>query len=406
MATKGEAEGIARRHRGRLVRVLERDGLLADRRWRTAFADVPRHMFLPRFFRPVSPTEWAAIDSSDDDWLTQVYANRVLVTQLDGDPARWELARAGGRISGVPTSSSSMPAIMAVMLEALDVVDGNQVLEIGTGTGYNAALLCHRLGADHLTTVDIDAELVDAARQRLAAIGYRPTCAATDGAAGYPPRASYDRVVCTCAVSTVPLPWLAQTRPGGIVVTTLNRPLGAGLVRITVDADGTGQGRVLADDGRFMPLRAHRRHPRRATRGTAGRGAGGHPRHRGGRVRRGQPQQPVRVLRRPAPARHAAREHRLGHRATRSPGRLLGPASHRGRPPPGHRGWPAAAVGHGGEGLRPVVRTGPAAAVAVRHHGRPERPGAVAGHAGQPVPVVARPDLRKLASRKSSSTLR
>jgi len=260
MATKGEAEGIARRHRGRLVRVLERDGLLADRRWRTAFADVPRHMFLPRFFRPVSPTEWAAIDSSDDDWLTQVYANRVLVTQLDGDPARWELARAGGRISGVPTSSSSMPAIMAVMLEALDVVDGNQVLEIGTGTGYNAALLCHRLGADHLTTVDIDAELVDAARQRLAAIGYRPTCAATDGAAGYPPRASYDRVVCTCAVSTVPLPWLAQTRPGGIVVTTLNRPLGAGLVRITVDADGTGQGRVLADDGRFMPLRAHRRH--------------------------------------------------------------------------------------------------------------------------------------------------
>ncbi|HET9141912.1 ATP-grasp peptide maturase system methyltransferase [Actinophytocola sp.] len=259
MATKGDVEGAARRHRGRLVRALERDRLLADHRWRAAFTEVPRHEFLPRFFRPVSPTGWAAIDSSDDDWLAQVYANRVLVTQLDDDPRRWELARARGEIRGMPTSSSSMPAIMAVMLEALDVADDHRVLEIGTGTGYNAALLCHRLRAGRLVTVDIDGRLVEVARRRLAALGYHPTCVATDGAAGYPPDAPYDRVVCTCAVSTVPWPWLAQTRPGGVVVTTLNRPLGAGLVRITVGAGG-GQGRVLADDGRFMPLRAHRRH--------------------------------------------------------------------------------------------------------------------------------------------------
>jgi hypothetical protein len=54
------------------------------------------------------------------------------------------------------------------------------------------------------------------------------------------------------------LRWLDQTRPGGLVVTTLNRPLGAGLVRITAGEGPCGRGRVLADDGRFMPLRAHR----------------------------------------------------------------------------------------------------------------------------------------------------
>jgi methyltransferase of ATP-grasp peptide maturase system len=258
MGLSGDVERTARRYRVRLVRTLVRDGLLTDPRWRAAFAAVPRHGFLPRFFRPVAPNGWAAVDSTDLDWLPQVYSNRVLVTQLDGDPDRWAAARAGGEVGGVPTSSSSMPAIMAVMLDALEVSDGNRVLEIGTGTGYNAALLCHRLGDDLVSTVDVDTSLVEAARDRLADRGFHPTCAAADGAEGYPANAPYDRVLSTCAVSMVPLPWLAQTRPGGLVVTTLNRPIGAGMVRISCGDGPHGHGRVLADDGRFMPLRAHR----------------------------------------------------------------------------------------------------------------------------------------------------
>lgn len=249
----------ADRYRGRMVRALVREGLLADARWRAAFADVPRHRFLPRFFRPVAPNGWAPIDHTDPDWMPQIYSNRVLVTQLDGDPGRWDVALRSGETHGVPTSSSSMPGIMAVMLEALEVADGHRVLEIGTGTGYNTALLCHRLGDDHVSTVDIDAGLLASARASLAASGYHPTCVATDGADGYPPGAPYDRVLCTCSVSTIPLSWLAQTRPGGLVVTTLNRPLGAGLVQIVAGEGPCGRGRVLADDGRFMPLRAHRR---------------------------------------------------------------------------------------------------------------------------------------------------
>ena len=247
----------AARRRARLVRTLVDNGLLTDRRWVAAFAETPRHVFLERFFR-AERGGWSAMDRDDPGFLDQVYADRVLVTQLDGDPGRWARARNIGVTPGVPTSSSSQPGIMAVMLEALLVGDGDRVLEIGTGTGYNAALLCHRLGADRVTTVDIDQDLTASARAHLAELGYRPHCVAGDGADGCAARAPFDRVLATCAVASVPPAWLAQTRPGGLVVTTLHRPLGAGLVRIIVREDGTGQGRVLAEDGRFMPLRAHR----------------------------------------------------------------------------------------------------------------------------------------------------
>jgi methyltransferase of ATP-grasp peptide maturase system len=247
------------RYRERMVRALAKEGLVTDPRWRAAFAEVPRHLFLPRFFRPTATGGWLPIDATDPDWLAQVYSNQVLVTQFDGDPSAWDRAVEAGEIRGVPTSSSSMPGIMAVMLELLSVSDGHRVLEIGTGTGYNAALLCHRLGSASVSTVDIDAGLSELARARLASCDYRPTCVVADGAEGYPPNSLYDRVLSTASVSSVPLPWLAQTRPGGLVVTTLNRPLGAGLVRITAGEGPCGRGRVLADDGRFMPLRAHRR---------------------------------------------------------------------------------------------------------------------------------------------------
>jgi protein-L-isoaspartate O-methyltransferase len=149
-----------------------------------------------------------------------------------------------------------MPTIMAVMLEALLVGDDHRILEVGTGTGYNAALLSVRVGDHRVSTVDIDGSLAGPAERRLADCGLHPTCAVADGVNGLPASAPYDRVLCTCAVPRIPPAWLEQTRPGGVVVTTLSRPLGAGLVRITAGEGATGTGEVLADDGRFMPLRA------------------------------------------------------------------------------------------------------------------------------------------------------
>jgi methyltransferase of ATP-grasp peptide maturase system len=236
---------------------LRYDGVLTDERWIDVFHTVPRHLFLPRFFVPEG-NGWAAMARGDSGWLRQAYSTNVLVTQLDDDPSRWETARLDGPVTGTPTCSSSQPAIMAIMLEELRVSDGQRVLEIGTGTGYNAALLCQRLGDSHVSTVDVDPALAESAKQSLNEAGFAPACAVSDGAQGLGRKAPFDRVICTCAVSTVPLAWLEQTAPGGLIVTTLNRPIGAGLVRIVADEGATGHGRVLARNGQFMPLRADR----------------------------------------------------------------------------------------------------------------------------------------------------
>ncbi|MFD9699389.1 methyltransferase domain-containing protein [Lentzea sp. NPDC059081] len=239
------------------------DGVLHESRWLKAFRAVPRHEFLPHFYRLVPSGDWERVTSGDPGWLELVYADDARVTQFDGDDTV---------TGGTPTSSSSMPTIMAIMLEALEVHTGQTVLEVGTGTGYNAALLCHALGSDRVTTIDVDPDVSQRARERLHDNGFFPACVNGDGALGHPERAPYDRVLATCSVSTIPPAWLEQTRPGGLVVTTLHRPIGAGLVRITSNGDGTGEGLVLVEDGRFMPLRAHARPPAVAGEGEFERG--------------------------------------------------------------------------------------------------------------------------------------
>ena len=250
----------AQRLRRRLVQRLVAEDVLHDEPWRRAFAAVPRHAFLPRFFVPAGD-RWAAVDRTDPGWLDRVYSPDVLVTQLDDDPGRWDEARATGPVPGTPTCSSSMPAIMAIMLEELHVRDGDRVLEIGTGTGYNAGVLCHRCGSGQVSTVDIDPGLTATAAEHLAACGYAPAFATGDGTLGFPAGILFDRVLCTAAVSTIPLAWLEQTVPGGHLVTTLYRPLGGGLLRLTAGENATGEGHVLPRDGRFMPFRAHRLPP-------------------------------------------------------------------------------------------------------------------------------------------------
>ncbi|WP_440900832.1 methyltransferase domain-containing protein [Actinosynnema sp.] len=248
---------LGARFREELVDGMVGEGVLSDPRWVRAFREVPREAFLPGFFAQREDGAWVPVTRGDPDWLRLVYRDDVRVTQLDGDDAAWSRALEQGWARGVPTSSSSMPAIMAIMLEALAVADGCRVLEIGTGTGYNAALLSAGIGSPSVVTVDVDPAVLSRARAALAAAGWSPECALADGAGGWPEAAPYDRVLGTCAVSRVPLPWLEQTRPGGVVVTALNRPLGAGLIRLTALGGTRAEGRVLAEDGRFMPLRAH-----------------------------------------------------------------------------------------------------------------------------------------------------
>lgn len=142
------------------------------------------------------------------------------------------------------------------MLEALDVHDGDRVLEIGTGTGYNAALLCRRLGEAQVFSVDIKADLVASARTRLAGLGYHPTLVHADGALGLPNHAPYDRLIATCSVPTVPWAWIEQTRLGGVILADLKLAVGAGnLVRLVRTEEGA-EGRFDPTYAAFMAMRS------------------------------------------------------------------------------------------------------------------------------------------------------
>ncbi len=254
MSSDDDAAAVLRRG---LADQLVEQGALRSARWRRAFEQVPRHQYVPRFFRLADNQRFEAVDPAASEVLQQVYRDTTLVTQINGDDNCWERSRREGPLPGVPTSSSTQPLLMALMLEALDAHEGHRVLEIGTGTGYNAALLSRGLGADAVTTIDIDPTLVADVRNRLSATGYTPTVAIADAVTGFPCNAPYDRIIATVSVPEVPYAWVQQTRPGGRILTHLYRTLDAGgLLFLTVDDDGErAHGRFLPDYGSFMPLR-------------------------------------------------------------------------------------------------------------------------------------------------------
>jgi methyltransferase of ATP-grasp peptide maturase system len=229
-----------------------------DPEWLAAFRDVPRDAFVPYYFtqRPGEPG-WLLVERPTAEWLEGVYSSRALVTQIDGDDDNADLARTG-RVNGVATSSSSAPPLMGLMLQALDATEGHRVLEVGTGTGYNTALLCHRLGPDSVTSIDIDAGLLGRARERLAAFDYFPRLETMDGTAGFRGRAPFDRIISTVGLSRVPGAWIEQTTLGGKILVPLDLAGRAGLLALlTVYADGKAEGPFLPGYGGFMPARAN-----------------------------------------------------------------------------------------------------------------------------------------------------
>jgi protein-L-isoaspartate(D-aspartate) O-methyltransferase len=165
--------------------------VLTDPRVVSAFLTVPRHLFLP------------AID------VERVYRDEAIPTKL---------------ADGIPISSSSQPAIMAIMLEQLDVRAGHRILEIGAGTGYNAALLAELAGpSGRVTAVDLDEDIVQEAQAHLAAAGVAGVRVVRgDGGLGWPEDAPYDRVILTVGAPDVLPAWRDQLRPGGVLVLPLS----------------------------------------------------------------------------------------------------------------------------------------------------------------------------------------
>lgn len=132
------------------------------------------------------------------------------------------------------------------------------MLEIGTGTGWTAALLCELAGQENVTSVEIDPDLAQQAARSLKDAGYTPRVVTGDGAAGWLDGAPYDRVHVTCAVRAIPRAWLRQVRPGGIIACPYNPGFGYGhVLRLNVLGDGTAVGR-FAGSADYMMLRSQR----------------------------------------------------------------------------------------------------------------------------------------------------
>jgi protein-L-isoaspartate(D-aspartate) O-methyltransferase len=230
----------------RLADELVAGGALTSREWEAVFRRVPRHPFVPRvvgWWPPESGETEGVVDfeRDRDRWQRLVYSDRLLF-----------VVNKGGR-----QSSSSMPSMMLRFLKGLHVESSNAVLEIGTGTGYNAAILCERLGSACVTSVDIDPELGEAARAALRTCRYDPALAVTNGADGYSPRAPYDRILATCSVPRIPDAWLEQCRAGGIIVAPLSRGHfeAVALIRLVSQTDGSWLGNFHPGGASFMPLR-------------------------------------------------------------------------------------------------------------------------------------------------------
>jgi protein-L-isoaspartate O-methyltransferase len=200
----------------------------------------PDGFFMVPLRRQDDAQRWSELCRTDDG----------ITVQVDDGTDRY-----GGR-GVVPTSSSSAPWVMARMLDLLEVRDGMNVLEVGTGTGYNAALLAERVPAGQVTTVEIDKGIADHARTALLRSGLPVTVIVGDGEDGFPERAPYDRIIVTAAVVTVPYPWITQTRRGGRIVLPLESGFGGALLSLTV-ADATASGR-FDDEAGFMRLRGQR----------------------------------------------------------------------------------------------------------------------------------------------------
>jgi protein-L-isoaspartate(D-aspartate) O-methyltransferase len=222
------------------VSSLVRSGELTSPEWQAAFAKVPRHVFVPVVMGE-GEDETEVMTAGHERWLSLAYSDEALVILDAGDRQ----------------SSSSAPTVMARCLESLHMEDGNSVLEMGTGSGYNAALLCERLGSEWVTSIDIEPELVDLARQRLAECGYTPTLAVANGWEGFAARAPYDRIVATCSAPRIPEAWIDQLRAGGIVVAPLRggRFGAVALATLRLAADGSLTGRLHPRGAGFMWMR-------------------------------------------------------------------------------------------------------------------------------------------------------
>ena len=212
---------------------------------RAAFAAHPRHRFIPDMVWPDATGLPLYRTTHPDRWTRLVYGTDAVTTQAnDGGP--------GPR--NEPSSSSSAPQVMADMIAAAGVDEGTRVLEIGTGTGWNAAILASLVGEKGaVTSIEIDPGVAALARERLTGTGVTVRTAAE------PPAGEvHDAVIATCAATRIPGGWLAAAEGGTLVLPWSPHPAAHSTPIVSLAADGGRASGLFVREAAFMRDRGQR----------------------------------------------------------------------------------------------------------------------------------------------------
>ncbi len=219
-------------------------GAIGSARVERAFRTVPRHRLLETFYHRASDGTVTTIRNDPRhprrDHLALIYADDALATRREG---------------GLPVSSTSQPSLMARMIEFLGLREGTRILEVGAGTGYNAALMAEIVGDQALVvTVDVLEDVVDQTRRLLAVAGYpRIQVLLRDGFDGVPEQAPFDRIMATVGCSDLSPNWAAQLADDGAMLVPLAHGSGYPLVLARKDGEVL-RGRMVLRTG-FIPVR-------------------------------------------------------------------------------------------------------------------------------------------------------
>lgn len=213
-----------------------------------AFRRVPRHKFLENIYVPTKDfstrSGYRQIQTDPQhptpEHLELIYSHRALLTRIGP--------------SGLPTSSTSMPGLIADMLELMNLKPGLKILEIGAGTGYNAALLSELVGdQSKVVSVDIQEDVVEQSQRLLSAAGYGDIkVIAKDGFFGVAEEAPFDRIVATVGLYDVSPHWAEQLADGGQMLLPIKQGGACPLFRITKDGNRL-KGRAMGASG-FMSV--------------------------------------------------------------------------------------------------------------------------------------------------------
>jgi protein-L-isoaspartate(D-aspartate) O-methyltransferase len=231
------------------VDALVENGAVTSKSVERALREVQRHRFLDSWYRLEAanlqvvfrPVDYDR-DHPTPEQLEAVYSNQALVTVVE---------------HSMPASSTSKPSLVACMLELLGLRPGMQVLEVGTGTGYNAALLAKIVGPDaDVYTVEFLEDVAERASDHLRAEGHNNVQVFhRDGYIGVPEAAPFDRIVATVGCSDISPCWIEQLKPNGSMLIPLQHSHFDPLVEVHRNSEEPHHavGRIVGRSG-FMPI--------------------------------------------------------------------------------------------------------------------------------------------------------